>query len=116
MRKCTKYLAAIAVVIVGLAAPVLVTAQPAQKYTPRLADIMSAVQFRHLKLWTAGQLQNWELTAYELEQVKGGLTEAISFYTNIPVENVGMIDPPITSLDKSIAAKNGAGFKRLSMS
>jgi hypothetical protein len=112
MRKCTKYLAAIAVVIVGLAAPVLVTAQPAQKYAPRLADIMSAVQFRHLKLWTAGQQQNWELAAYELEQVKAGLTEAISFYTNIPVENVGMIDPPITSLDKSIAAKNGAGFKK----
>jgi hypothetical protein len=63
-------------------------------------------------LWTAGQQQNWELAAYELEQVKGGLTEAISFYTNIPVENVGMIDPPITLLDKSIAAKNGAGFKK----
>jgi len=112
MRKCTRYLAAIAAVTVGLAAPVLVTAQPVQKYAPRLADIMSAVQFRHLKLWTAGQQQNWELAAYEMEQIKAGLTEAMSFYTNIPVENVGMIDPPITSLDKAIAAKNSAGFKK----
>lgn len=112
MRKCTKYPAAIAVVIVGLAAPVLVTAQTAQKDALRLADIMSAIQLRHLKLWSAGQRQNWELAAYEMEQVKAGLTEAISFYTNIPVENVGMIDPPITAIDKAIAAKNSAGFNK----
>lgn len=112
MRKCTRYLAAIAAVVVGLAAPVLVAAQTGQKYAPRLADIMSSVQFRHLKLWTAGQQQNWDLAAYEMEQIKAGLREAISFYTNIPVENVGMIDPPITSLDQAIAARNSAGFKK----
>lgn len=112
MSKNKKYLTAIAVVAIGLMSPFLVAAQTPQKYAPRLADIMSAVQFRHLKLWTAGRQQNWELAAYELGLLKAGLTEAISLYNDIPVENVTMIDPPITSLDKAVAAKNGADFNK----
>jgi hypothetical protein len=71
MGKIRKYAAAMAVVVVGLATPFLVAAQTPQrsspKDVPRLSDIMSAVQFRHLKLWAAGQKQNWELAAYELD-------------------------------------------------
>ena len=112
MYKRIKYLAAIAIVIAGLASPLLVAAQTPQKNLPRLADIMSAIQFRHLKLWTAGQQQNWELAGYELELVKTGLTEAITFYTDIPVTNVTMIDAPLKSIDSAIAARSSAGFAR----
>jgi hypothetical protein len=112
MRKSKKYLAAIAVVIAGLASPLLVVAQTPQKNMPRLADIMTAVQFRHLKLWTAGQQQNWELAGYELELVKAGLTEAITFYTDIPVTNVTLIDAPLKSIDSAIAARSSAGFTK----
>jgi hypothetical protein len=77
MGESRRYAAAIAVVVIGLATPFLVAAQTPQKsspkYEPRLGDIMSAVQFRHLKLWAAGRKQNWELAAYELDQVKAGL-------------------------------------------
>lgn len=100
----------IAVVVAGLASPLLVAAQTSQKYTPRLVDIMSAVQLRHSKLWTAGQQKNWELAAYELELVKGSLTEAIALYADIPVENITMIEPPIKSIESAIAARNSAGF------
>lgn len=110
--KSSKSLAAIAVVIAGLVSPSLVAAQTPQKYAPRLADIMSAVQFRHLKLWTAGQKQNWELAAYELGLAKTGLTEAISLYNDIPVENIATIDAPLASLDKAIAARNGSAFNK----
>jgi hypothetical protein len=112
MYKRTKYLAAIAVVIAGLASPLPAAAQTPQKNLPRLADIMTAVQFRHLKLWTAGQRQNWELAGYELELVKAGLIEAIAFYTDIPVTNVTMIDAPLKSLDSAIAARSNAGFSK----
>jgi hypothetical protein len=106
----TRRLAAIAVVVVGLVSPFMVAAQTPQKYAPRLADIMGAVQFRHLKLSVAGQQQNWPLAAYELELVRSGLVEAISLYDNIPVENITMVDGPIKDLESAIAAKNGAAF------
>ena len=110
MRKSTKYLAAAAATVVGLVSPSMVTAQTSQKPLPRLADIMTAVQFRHSKLWTAGQQKNWELAGYELELVKASLNEAIALYTDIPVENITMIDPPIKSIESAIAARNSAAF------
>ena len=109
MRKSTKYLAAVAASAVALV-PLVAAAQTSQKPLPRLADIMTAVQFRHSKLWTAGQQKNWELAGYELELVKASLNEAIALYTDIPVENITMIDPPIRSMEKAIDARNGAAF------
>ena len=84
MRKSTKYLAAVAAIAIGSASPFMVAAQTMQKSPVRLADVMSAVQFRHSKLWTAGQQKNWELAGYELELVKSSLNEAIALYTDIP--------------------------------
>jgi hypothetical protein len=110
MRKSTKYLAAVAAIAIGAVTPPMVAAQTTQKSLARLADIMSAVQFRHSKLWTAGQQQSWELAAYELELVKSSLTEAIALYTDIPVDNITMIDPPIRSLENAIAARDKAAF------
>jgi hypothetical protein len=110
MHRSTKYLAAVAVIFAGLVSPFMVAAQTSQKNPPRLADIMSAVQFRHSKLWTAGQRKNWELAGYELELVKSSLNEAIAFYVDIPVDNITMIDPPIKSMEAAIAARNSAAF------
>jgi hypothetical protein len=109
MRKSMKYLAAVAAIGIG-SAPFMVAAQTMQKPPARLADVMSAVQFRHSKLWTAGQQKNWELAGYELELVKSSLNEAIALYIDIPVENITMIDPPIKSIESAIAARNGAAF------
>lgn len=112
MRKSTKCLAAVAVIAIESASPFMVAAQTTQKSPARLADVMSGVQFRHSKLWTAGQQKNWELAGYELELVKASLNEAIALYTDIPVDNITMIDPPISSMEKAIAARNGAAFSK----
>jgi hypothetical protein len=116
MGKIRKYAAAIAVVVVGLGAPILVAAQtlqrPSPKYVPRLGDIMSAVQFRHLKLWAAGQKQNWELAAYELDQVKAGLAEALTLYTDIPVTSFSVIETPLKSIDGAISTKDSPEFNK----
>ena len=110
MRSSTKYPTALAAIALAVVTPFMVAAQTAQKSPTQLADIMSAVQFRHSKLWAAGQQKNWELAGYELELVKTNLTDAIAFYTDIPVENIKMIDPPIKSIESAIAARNGAAF------
>src|SRR6185436_759210 len=105
-----KYLAAVAAIAIGATSPFMVAAQTMQKSPARLADVMTAVQFRHAKLWTAGQQKNWELAGYELELVKASLNEAIALYTDIPVDNITMIDPPIKSMEKAIEARNGVAF------
>ena len=58
----------------------------------------------------AGQQKNWELADYELELVKSSLNDAIALYTDIPVANITMIDPPIKSIESAIAARNSAAF------
>jgi hypothetical protein len=110
MRSRTKYLTAMAVALVALATPILVAAQTSREYVPKLADIMSGVQFRHLKLSIAGQQQNWKLAAYELGLLKSGLVDAIALYTNIPVANIEMVDGPVKAIDGATAARNSAAF------
>ena len=58
-------------------------------YVPTLGDIMSAAQWRHIKLWFAGKHQNWELASYELLQIRAGLEQAATLYHGIPVDYVG---------------------------
>lgn len=53
------------------------------RHVPRLADIMSAVQLRHMKLWFAGGSSNWELADYELRQFRASLIEAASLYPGV---------------------------------
>ena len=84
----------------------------AGEYVPRLSDIMSAVQTRHQKLWLAGKAQNWELAAFELNQLKAGLIEAALLYSGIPVSNVTTLDTPLQSVSDAIAAKDGRKFAK----
>lgn len=37
------------------------------------SELMVAMQFQHIKLWSAGRLGNWPLAAYELDQIEAGL-------------------------------------------
>jgi len=67
-------------------------------YAPRLVEIMSAAQLRHLKLWYAGKARNWELAAYELRQLTDNLAQAAIFYPGIPVSNVTTMKEPLLSI------------------
>jgi hypothetical protein len=110
MYKSTKYLAAVAAIAIGPGLPFMVVAQTPQKPSVRLADVMSVLQSRHSKLWTAAQQRNWELAGYELELVKAGLADAMGLYNDIPATNVTMVDGPLKSLDGAIAARSGPAF------
>lgn len=110
MYKNTRYLAAAAAIAIGSALPFMVVAQPLPKPSVRLADVMSVLQSRHSKLWTAGQQRNWDLAGYELELVKAGLADAIGLYNDIPTSNVTMVDGPLKSLDGAVAARSVQAF------
>ena len=76
----------------------------------QLGDVMTAVQWRHVKLWFAGKLENWDLARYELRQIRAGLEEAVTFYREIPVELVAATVDPIKAIDAAIDAKDGFRF------
>jgi hypothetical protein len=104
-----KYLAVIGAFSVFLfLAPLAVAQQDA--YMPRLGDIMGAIQLRHIKLWFAGKLGNWELADYEVGQIKASLEGAAEFYRGIPVEYVTNTADPIQSIGAAIEAKDSTKF------
>jgi len=52
----------------------------AEPYAPGLGELMSLQQMRHVKLWFAGQAENWELTAYELDELGEGFDDVVKFH------------------------------------
>ncbi len=84
----------------------------AGEYVPRLGDIMSAAQTRHQKLWLSAKAQNWELAAFELNQLKASLVEAALLYSGIPVSNVTTLETPLQAVSDAIGAKDGRKFAK----
>jgi hypothetical protein len=83
-----------------------------EQYVPRLDDIMSAVQSRHMKLWFAGKALNWDLAAYELRQLESGLMEAATLYPGIPATNVTTMAKPAQLIADAIEAKDSRRFAK----
>jgi hypothetical protein len=69
-------LALICAFLIGL---VYASLAVAQEYVPALGDVMTAVQWRHIKLWFAGKLENWGLAR---RQIKASLEEAVVLSRN----------------------------------
>jgi hypothetical protein len=99
-----------------VASVLLAAAQPAkERYEPGLGEFMTATQFRHAKLWFAGKQNNWNLAAYEIDEIKEGLEGAARLFPTfegIPVAEMikTIIDPRIDKLEEAVRAKSGAKF------
>ena len=86
-------------------------------YTPGLGEIMSVTQMRHLKLWYAGQAQNWPLASYEVDELEEGFADAVRFHPEHkqsprPLTEVvpEFMAGPIAALRTAIARRSQAGF------
>jgi hypothetical protein len=105
----------VAAIIVAISA-VLADAQTAKEpYEPGLGEFMTATQLRHAKLWFAGKNSNWDLAAYEIDEIKEGLEDAARLhptFDNVPVADMikSIIDPRIERLEKAVEAKNSTQF------
>jgi len=89
----------------------------AQSYVPGLGEIMSLQQMRHAKLWLAGSRGNWDLAAYELDELREGFEDASSQHpTNDGVPIAAMIKSltpgPLDAVGKAVEAKNPAAFAK----
>ena len=106
-----KYFAVIGTFAICLIlAPLAVAQQDA--YRPPLGDIMGKIQLRHIKLWFAGKLANWDLATYELDEIRASLEKAADLYRGIPVELVLNTADPIVTITKAIEAKDSAMFAK----
>ncbi|MDF3813343.1 MULTISPECIES: hypothetical protein [Rhodopseudomonas] len=94
--------------------PVAIAQQPDRSAAtfdgPRLADIMEAIQARHIKLWFAGKNRNWELATFEAMQIRGRLEDAARFYQDLPVTDVTTMGAPLDALSDAIKAKDATKF------
>jgi hypothetical protein len=104
-------------VVVALGASIMfAAAQPAKEsYEPGLGEFMTATQLRHAKLWFAGKQNNWDLAAYEIDEIKEGLEDAARLhptFDGVPVAQMikTIIDPRIEELEKAVRAKSSAKF------
>jgi hypothetical protein len=105
------------IIAATLASTVLVAAaQPANEpYVPGLGEFMTATQLRHAKLWFAGRARNWDLAAYEVDEIKEGLEDAIKLvpvHEGLPVGDMikTILLPALDDVDKAVDAKNSAQF------
>jgi len=106
----------IATTIVLVVSVLFAAAQPAKEpYAPGLGEFMTATQLRHAKLWFAGKMNNWDLAAYEIDEIKEGLEDAqkqFPTHDDIPVADMikTIIGPAIEGLEKAVGAKSSAKF------
>jgi hypothetical protein len=103
--------------IVALSASVMfAAAQPAREsYEPGLGEFMTATQLRHAKLWFAGKQNNWDLAAYEIDEITEGLEDAERLFPThdgVPVAEMikANIDPALEELRKAVGAKSSTKF------
>jgi hypothetical protein len=76
---------------------------------------MTATQLRHAKLWFAGKANNWDLAAYEIDEIMEGLEDAEKQFPTldgIPVADMikANIDPAVEELRKAVGARSSAKF------
>jgi hypothetical protein len=106
-----------ATAIVLTASVLCAAAQPAREpYAPGLGEFMTATQLRHAKLWFAGEANNWDLAAYEIDEIEEGLDDArkqFPTHEGVPVGDMikANIDPAIVVLREAVAAKSSAKFR-----
>jgi hypothetical protein len=91
--------------------------QPPQ-YAPGLGEIMTFTQMRHAKLWAAGEAENWDLAAYEVDELEEGFQDAITFHPTHRNSAVSLgqllpelVNPRIIALRTAIGKRDKASFE-----
>jgi len=88
-----------------------------EAYAPGLGELMTLQQMRHAKLWFAGEAQNWDLAAYELEELGEGFDDIVKFHPTHKDSPVApkdaiprMINQPVADLRAAVEKKDSKSF------
>src|SRR5436309_1451846 len=98
-------------------APAALSNAAPEAYVPGLGEIMSLQQMRHAKLWFAGQAENWDLAAYEIDELSEGFDDIVKFHPTHKDSPVApkdaiprMMTEPIASLRAGVTRKDPGAF------
>ncbi len=88
-----------------------------ESYTPGLGELMTFQQMRHTKLWLAGQAGNWDLAAYELDELGEGFDDIVKFHPTHKESPVApkdaiprMVTQPLADLRDAVVRKDSTAF------
>jgi hypothetical protein len=89
----------------------------ARGYEPGLGELMSLQQMRHEKLGRAVEARNWQLAAYELDELGEGFDDVVKFHPThkdspLPLSDVvpKIMGQPLRTVRAAIDAKDPAAF------
>jgi hypothetical protein len=83
-----------------------------KSYKPGLGEFMSGIQVHHEKLWFAGQAANWELSDFEIKEIRESIDDIQTYCTDRPeLASIPMIKPPLDSIDEAIRNKSLPQFR-----
>ncbi|MGD2046365.1 MAG: hypothetical protein PVJ80_01410 [Gemmatimonadota bacterium] len=95
------------------------SAATADAYVPGFGEIMSFQQMRHIKLWFAGRARNWDLAAYEIDELTEGFDDVVAYHPTLghaPVAPRDMVPQlvtdPLDSLRASVERGDEPAFGR----
>ena len=84
---------------------------------PGLGEIMTLNQMRHAKLWQAGKAQNWDLAAYELDELQEGFDDVVKYHpthkdVSLPLSTLvpRIMDQPMQELKRAIQSRDMPAF------
>jgi hypothetical protein len=84
-----------------------------KKMKPGLGEIMSGIQVHHEKLWFAGLYQNWNLSEYEIGEIKEAFEQAKELKSERPeIKNLDAIFPVVDSLADAISRQDTGQFRK----
>jgi hypothetical protein len=88
-----------------------------ERWVPELGEIMSLQQMRHTKLWFAGQAKNWDLAAYEVQELSEGFDAVIKYHPTHEDSPVApsdaiprMVTEPLKELAAIVATRDSKAF------
>jgi hypothetical protein len=109
----------LAVLLVLLLASACDHERQATPFAPGLGEIMALQQMRHSKLWFAGQAGNWELCAYETDELEEGFDDAMHFHPTHKTSPQPLTEAvplftkePVKALRQAVAARDRDQFEQ----
>jgi len=91
-----------------------------ESYHPELGEQMLGIQIRHARLWFAGEAQNWNLTAFEIQELKEAFDAVVEQNPEHPIflpdklSDIlpAMTNAPIKALRDAVDHSSKAEFEK----
>jgi hypothetical protein len=87
-------------------------------YVPGFGELMSLQQMRHIKLWFAGDAENWALATYEIDELGEGFDDVVAYHPTLGKKPVAprdivpqLVREPLDSLRAAVSRGDSRAFR-----